>query len=70
MSILSAVTSILECKDSGIGAHARNASHKPTTAATTTHSKWNDDHKGRDDTRKTATRTDYSKLSGKDDYSK
>jgi hypothetical protein len=59
MSILSSVTSILELiKIPGIG--VTREEFKPDDCGNGKHSKWNDDHKGRDD---------YSK-DGKGDYSK
>jgi hypothetical protein len=59
MSILSSVTSILELiKIPGIG--VTREEFKPDDCGNGRHSKWNDDHKGRDD---------YSK-DGKADYSK
>ena len=59
MSILSSVTSILErIKIPGIG--VTREEFKPDDCGNGKHSKWNDDHKGRDD---------YSK-DGKGDYAK
>ena len=62
MSILSSVTSILELiKIPGIGVPREECKPtKPDDCGNGKHSKWNDDHKGRDD---------YSK-DGKGDYSK
>jgi hypothetical protein len=66
MSILSSLTSILQLiKIPGIG--VPNEDDKPTgpdDCGNGEHSKWNDDHQGRDDYSKGGDKDDYSKLSG------
>jgi hypothetical protein len=72
MSILSSVTSILELiKIPGIAVPREECKPtKPDDCGDGKHSKWNDDHKGRDDYSKDGDKDVYSKLGGKDDYSK
>jgi hypothetical protein len=74
MSILSSVTSILGLiKIPGIGVPREECEPtKPDDCGNGKHSKWNDDHQRRDDYSKDGDKDkdDYSKLSGKDDYSK
>ena len=71
MSILDSVTSILELiKSPGIGVPREECKPtKPDDRGDGKHSKWNDDHNGRDDHSKGGDKDDYSKH-GKDDYLK
>lgn len=69
MSILSSVASILELmKIPGLG--GQRAASEPTEPDDSRHSKWDDDDRGRDDYSKDGDKNDYSRLSGKYDYSK
>lgn len=72
MSILSSVASILELmKIPGLGGQPEASEPtKPDDSGDGRHSKWNDDHRGRDDYSKDGDKNDYSSLSGKYDYSK
>jgi hypothetical protein len=71
VSILDSVTSILELiKSPGIGVPREECKPtKPDDRGDGKHSKWNDDHNGRDDHSKGGDKDDYSKH-GKDDYLK
>jgi hypothetical protein len=66
MSILSSVTSILALiKIPGIGVPREECQPtKPDDGGNDKHSKWNDDHKGRDDYAKDGDKDDYSKHDG------
>jgi hypothetical protein len=71
VSILDSITSILEViKSLGIGVPREECKPtKPDDCGDGKHSKWNDDHNGRDDYSKGGDKDDYSKH-GKDDYLK
>jgi hypothetical protein len=71
VSILDSITSILEViKSPGIGVPREECKPtKPDDCGDGKHSKWNDDHNGRDDYSKGGDKDDYSKH-GKDDYLK
>jgi hypothetical protein len=70
MSILSGVTSILELiRNPGIGVPRGGPNAiKPDDCGDGTQSRWNDDHKSRDDNSKNGDKDDHSSLNG--DYSK
>jgi hypothetical protein len=73
MSLLSSLTSILELiKNPGTGVSREEyKATKPDDSSDGKQSKWNEDHKGRDEYSKNdGDKDDYSKLGGKDDYSK
>ena len=72
MSFLSGVTSILGLIGiPGISAPQEECrTTKPDDCGDARQSKWNDEHKDRDDYSKNGDKSDYSKLGGKDDYSK